>query len=397
MVLLIKKDKNMKIFYIANSRIPTEKAHGVQISKMCEAFANSNIEIELLIPARFNHIKESIFEYYNIKNNFFVKRLFTIDAINVIKNKVGFVIQNISFAFSVLFYLLTIKGNLTVYSRDYFSLFLLSFFKKFNLFYEIHSFPDKQIFFYRFLLNKIKFIAISGGLKKELINSSVKEENILVAHDGVDLDLFNTIDNNKIVLRKNIDLPQNKKIIAYIGKLTTMGKSKGVEFLIESFSKVLNEIADAYLLIVGINKEEIGVIQDIFKSFNIDQTSYKLVTHVNHLKVIEYEKASNVLIMNYPNTKHYQLYMSPLKMFEYMASSVPIVSSDLPSVREVLNNHNAVLVEPDNVRELVNGIKRILLDNDLSVKIANKALQDIKQYTWKNRVSNILEFLNKNR
>ncbi len=37
----------MKILYIANIRLPTEKAHGIQIMKMCEAFAHAGAEVEL--------------------------------------------------------------------------------------------------------------------------------------------------------------------------------------------------------------------------------------------------------------------------------------------------------------------------------------------------------------
>ena len=37
----------MKLIYLANARIPTEKAHGRQIMKMCEAFVDAGLEVEL--------------------------------------------------------------------------------------------------------------------------------------------------------------------------------------------------------------------------------------------------------------------------------------------------------------------------------------------------------------
>ena len=52
----------MKILYIANARIPTEKAHGIQIIKTCEAFVEFGHKVELVLPWRFNRIKENIFE-----------------------------------------------------------------------------------------------------------------------------------------------------------------------------------------------------------------------------------------------------------------------------------------------------------------------------------------------
>ena len=44
----------MKILYIANIRLPAEKAHGIQIMKMWEAFADLGYGVELVVPWRFN-------------------------------------------------------------------------------------------------------------------------------------------------------------------------------------------------------------------------------------------------------------------------------------------------------------------------------------------------------
>lgn len=59
----------MKIIYIANARIPTEKAHGIQIMKMCEAFASCRgryTQIELpsadtQIHADENYLRKSAY------------------------------------------------------------------------------------------------------------------------------------------------------------------------------------------------------------------------------------------------------------------------------------------------------------------------------------------------
>ena len=62
-----------KIIYIADTRMPTEMAHGLQIMKMCEAFVESGVELELIIPLRF-HIsdlgKKDPFDYYKVERIF---------------------------------------------------------------------------------------------------------------------------------------------------------------------------------------------------------------------------------------------------------------------------------------------------------------------------------------
>src|SRR3989338_10217925 len=68
----------MRLIYIANIRFPTEKAHGIQIMSMCEAFAKNGAEVELVISRR-SKIKEDPFSYYGIKPIFKITRLKTFD------------------------------------------------------------------------------------------------------------------------------------------------------------------------------------------------------------------------------------------------------------------------------------------------------------------------------
>jgi glycosyltransferase involved in cell wall biosynthesis len=83
--------------------------------------------------------------------------------------------------------------------------------------------------------------------------------------------------------------------------------------------------------------------------------------------------------------------MSPLKLFEYMASQRPIISSDLPSVREILDESNCLFCKPDNHKDLAVKILKLIKDSELSKKIANKAFRDVQKYTWDRRVKKILK------
>jgi glycosyltransferase involved in cell wall biosynthesis len=68
-------------------------------------------------------------------------------------------------------------------------------------------------------------------------------------------------------------------------------------------------------------------------------------------RIPEYQMAADMLVLpNIPSTKESEKYTSPIKMFEYMASGVPIIASDMPSLREVLNDHNATLIPPGRCR-----------------------------------------------
>ena len=96
--------------------------------------------------------------------------------------------------------------------------------------------------------------------------------------------------------------------------------------------------------------------------------------------------------MPFPRNRHYALFMSPLKMFEYMASKRPIVASDLESVREILNDTNSILVAPDDPHDLANGLGKALSNIENSKRITDSAFEDAKNYTWGARVEKIKKF-----
>jgi len=367
----------MKIIYIANVRIPTEKAHGLQIIKMCQAFSTTGIEVELLIPWRFNHIKEDPFRYYGIKRNFKVKKLPSLDLIGL---PFGFLIQSISFSKIVFFYLLFKKVDF-IYSRDLFPIFFLSFFKK-NLIYEAHFTPE-HFWLYKGLFKRVKgLVVITRKLKEIYQDKGVNQEKILVAPDGVDLDFFQ-IPESQQECRRKLNLPLDKKIVLYAGHLY---RWKGIHILAQA-SRYLDK--DTLVIFVG------GTEKDI-KKFKIQNSKFKIliVGYRPYQEVPCWLKSADVLVLpNSAKEKISKYYTSPLKMFEYMAAQKPIVASDLPSIREILNGNNAILVRPDNAEELAKGIRNALKNINFSVKISRQTFKDVQEYTWAKRVNNIIKFI----
>jgi glycosyltransferase involved in cell wall biosynthesis len=107
------------------------------------------------------------------------------------------------------------------------------------------------------------------------------------------------------------------------------------------------------------------------------------------------QAAADILVL--PNTSNSMIsnFTSPLKLFEYMTTGKPIVSSDLPAIKEILTDgENAVLVKAGNAKALASGIRRLLMDETLAEKISLQAQIDVHQFTWERRAQNILTFLN---
>ncbi|MBT8467167.1 MAG: glycosyltransferase, partial [Deltaproteobacteria bacterium] len=87
--------------------------------------------------------------------------------------------------------------------------------------------------------------------------------------------------------------------------------------------------------------------------------------------------------------------MSPLKLFEYMASGKPIVSSDLPVLREILRHgENALLVPPHDVVAWKEALEQLDSDPSLAHNLAQRARQDLTDnYTWDARATSVLRGL----
>ena len=368
----------MILKYVISARIPTEKAHGYQVCKMCEEFSKAGMEVELIVPKTNNAIRVNAFEFYNLEDNFKITELFCFDLSRL--GYFGFWFKRISFLVSLRLYLYKDNFDYLFSREDYLGLF----FKNFIL--ELHTLPDKNRFFYKIILRKVKrFIVLTSYLKNDLINKySIADKDILIFPDGVDLDKFNN-NTTKEAARNILNLPSDIKLILYSGHLYDW---KGADTLAEAAK--LSDV-DFYFLFVG------GTEKDLrrFREEYADVKNIRIIGQKPHFEIPMYLSAADVLVL--PNSGKEEIsrfYTSPLKLFEYMASGRPILASDLPSIREILNENNALFFEADNPFSLASMIKKVLCDNKLSNTIAQKALQDVQKYSWRERAENIIKFMN---
>jgi len=377
----------MKLSYISNQRLPTEKAYGIQIAKTCEAFADLYIDVILTVPYRRSDIKENLFDYYFVKRNFKFEETFSPDFyLSGKSDKVAFAIKNFISAIVLVIHSLFSKADI-VYSRDEPIIFLLSFFKKSgDLIFEAHRFSNSRGLLYERFKNKnLKIVAISHGLKNKFLEFGFKPENILVAPDGVDIEKFN-INKIKEECRKELGLPLDKKIVLYSGHLFEW---KGVHVLAAA-AAYLQEV-----LFVFVGGTEIDVLK--FREKFGNEKNIKILGQKPHKEIPLFLKTADVLVL--PNSAREMfsaLYTSPLKLFEYMVSRRPIVASNLPSIREVLNERNSILVKPDDAEALAEGIKKALGDTAFSDQISRTAFEDVKEYTWEKRAAKIQNYITQN-
>ena len=371
-----------KFYYISNARIPTEKAHGVHMMKMCEAFANAGEEVIFVVPKRFNKIKEDPYIYYNVEQNFVIKRLPCIDFIKFIP-WVGFWIQYLSYIIVLkIRFIFSSRKDKLIYTRE-FLIAMLFRLLGFETVYESHRVLQKKKMFFWLLGGIKKIVTNSRGVADEFTANGFKD--VLPASNAVDTREFENLTD----IRCPSDLPTDGKIVMYTGHLFDW---KGIDTVME----VARQLADnprgsaTHFVFIG------GTDTDVekYKKLNIKNTIF--LGHKPKKEIPSYLKSADVLLLpNSPVSEESIKYTSPMKLFEYMASGVPIVASDLPSIREVLNEENSVLVSPDNSIQMKEAIERVLSSPDFAEKISAQAKLDVKDRTWDNRAKKILEFVSR--
>lgn len=376
----------MKFIYLVNYRLPTEKAHGYQIAKTCEALANLGVDVELIAPTRKNYITENIFSFYQVKNNFKIIYLKSFDFFSWHKflGHLSFILNSIFYLFKLKF--LKLSSESIVYTRQPEIAWLMSK-HGYQTYFEAHRWPETKNYWFKFLLKKVAgIVANSSGTVQEFIKRGW--QHALVAPNGVDLEDFN-ITQTPQELRSFFSLPLDKKIVLYLGHLYDW---KGVDTIISVAEKMLADSKTLFVLAGG-TKSDIARYQKIINDKKL--TNVLLLGFQKHQFIPQLLKSVDLLVLpNVPISAESKFQTSPIKMFEYLASGVPLIASDLPSIREILNDHNAFLVPAGDINALAGAIKHVLPNQELTAKIAQKALLDVKQYTWQKRAEKIKKFIN---
>jgi len=275
------------------------------------------------------------------------------------------------------------KKDKIFYTRDEYLLPVLQLFSS-KVYWECHDLPQHHKYYLKYWKKCAGIITISNGLKSELINLGLSRDKIIVAPDGVDLELFSGDQKSKEEIRSLLKFPLDKKVILYSGHLYDW---KGAQILADA-AGFLSE--KELIIFLG------GTDEDIikFKEKNNKHKNILIAGRKPHEEVPLYLRAADILVLpNSAKNDISRLYTSPLKLFEYMAMQRPIVSSDLPSAREVLDSENCVFFQPDNPKDLAEKIKVVLNDDMLSEKIAKQAYNKVQNYTWQNRVDKIVDFV----
>ncbi len=365
----------MKITYLANIRIPTEKAHGVQVMKACEAFVRVGNGVELVAPNRRSPITTDAFSYYNIKITFPLVRLFTIDTVGW--GRIGYIFQSLAFGLAAVWYTRNRVSDI-IYGRDEIVLTVLGLLTRKEIVWESHD--GSWNIWARYTARRAKkMIVVTEGAADFYKEQGVPAERLLAISNGIDLEDF-ACPESKETARTRLGLPLHEKIVLYIGRLDGW---KGTDTLLEA-SKILPSAVR--IVVIGGEREQVIKLSK----------KYPQVTFLGfkpYSELANNQAAADALVV--PNTGKSEIsvrFTSPLKLIAHLASNRPIVVSDLPSTRWVADGA-ALFVPPDNPKALAEGVERIFKDTQLAQELCAKAQEKVSAFSWSTRAEKIATFI----
>lgn len=349
---------------------------------MCQALTKAGAGVKLVADVRQG--PRQIFEFYNVRYPFEIVRIRLL-PIRIV-GRVVFLVRS--------FFLILKNRRCLFYTRDVFAAWFVRTLRV-DFIMEVHELPAGR--FRNLLMRRIlsasrlrTAVFISEELRKFLfrrMGDRLVGKTTIVAHDGADLDEFPS-SLSRDESRRRLHLPEGAFMAGYAGSLF---EGRGLKVILE----VGRILKDVVFVIVGGEKWQADHLKRNVREAGL--ANVLVIGFVPHRMVPAYLAAFDALLMPYQETvlhrqkKHDTAsYMSPLKAFEYMAAGRPIVASRLKVIGEILEDgRNAILVPPDSVTEWAGAI-RLLRDNEsLSRTIGERARDDVRKYSWDERVKKI--------
>lgn len=392
-----------KLLYISMMRLPTEKAHGLQIVQNCEAFADAGYDVTLWVARRINTPEMRTitdpYAYYGVRPNFKIRRvpcldLFPLFAPDSKGARLAFYVQMLSYIVAMTVALLFTSADI-YYSRDETLLAVLSRFKaRAKIAYEAHLFSPTQrgASLQRQVMSRVgSVIAITPKLRADLIaQRGADPDRVIVAHDGIRESRFVDVPDG-LTARHAIGWHDDAFIVGFVGRLQMIGMDKGVGTLVEA----LAQVDGAHLALVGGPDDMAEQYRQMWIELGKSEAQFLYVGHVPPHAVPQYLRAFDVCAMPHPYTTQFAYYTSPLKLFEYMASHSAVVASDLPAWADVVTDgETALLIPPSDVGALTDAIQTLKDDPALRQHLADNAYQSVMaDYTWSARAGAILQHI----
>lgn len=370
----------MNIVAVAGSTIPSDTANSIQVMKACAALVQLGHNLTLIVPSNRQSQTEDLKSHYGLQMDFPIewlaassRRMFTwrsVQRARALKPDLLYTWFPQSAVFGLLYKIPTV--------------------------FEIHIQPTGALGpvwhrAFASLNGRKRLVSITQALVDVLdrdYNMRLKADDVVIAPNGVELERFAALPSTPELARQQLTFPSAPTVMC-TGHLYA---GRGADL----FLALAKSIPQAYFVWVGGRPDDITTWKAKAANQNISNLTF--TGFIPNQELPLYQSAADILLMPYSRsimgssgTADSASVASPMKMFEYMAAGRAIVTADLPVIREVLNEKNAIFCEPDNVEDWRLGIEKLLADESRRVVLGKQAQEDVQKFTWLERAKKIMQ------
>ena len=322
----------MRLLYVANARIPTEKAHGLQIMQNCEALAEAGAGVTLWAARRVNtramRAVGDPWQFYGVRRNFGLRRLACLDLHWLVGERfallrrVAFLLQGSSWLLSLTLALLTGGRAEVYYTRDLAVAALLILLRGGGrLAYEPHRLSASATgrrLQARVMRRAGSIFPLTSAMAREAESMGASPETICVLHDGIRAERFRNLPS-RAEARRQLGWREDRFVVGYVGQLQTMGLDKGAGGLIDAVA----QLEGAAVALVGGPADSVAELHDRWRAAGRRDDDFLAPGQVKPDAVPLYLAAFDACAMPFPWTEHFAWYASPVQTLRVHGRRAP--------------------------------------------------------------------------
>lgn len=201
--------------------------------------------------------------------------------------------------------------------------------------------------------------------------------NVSCIPNGVDHKMFSEVHDN-----------DSKNVMIYVG---TVSDWSGLDLVINSIPFLKKEISDIKLVIVG-DGEYLNVLKKKSKELGIEN-------YIDFLGKKEYSTIPNILskckigLALYPKN-NLMKYAFTLKLIEYMAAGLPVITTDIGDGKLIIQESNSGLIVDYTIEAFSNAVIKLIKDDDLRFSMSRNGKTYSKKFDWKDLANLEIAVLN---
>ncbi|HRV96122.1 MAG TPA: glycosyltransferase family 4 protein, partial [Anaerolineae bacterium] len=228
-------------------------------------------------------------------------------------------------------------------------------------------------------------ICVSKPLKHHLVTEwGISAEKILVFPNGVDVQRFNPNPSTRAEIRTSLGIQDNPMAL-FVGNFYEW---HDVKTLLAAFAKVIPSHPDARLVLVG-DGDRRQAMEQYAAELGLEH-AVKFTGLVPHATVPSLMNAADIAIAPVPIMER-DSWLSPLKLYEYMASGTALVASKVGQIADVVQDgHNGLLVPPGEATALADMINKLISEPSLRSQLGRQAREDaVRKHSWAQYISRL--------